>query len=101
MHRRDFLKQTSVAALATAATTSGPSVHASNKADSKAPVIGQGEHRYECHHNWGELPSSIHWFETHGVAVDKQGFIYIKHRAGDKIPKPGDAAQDTIVVFDP
>ena len=41
------------------------------------------------------------WFETHGVAIDKAGLIYIKHRAGDRIPKPGEPAQDTIVVFDP
>ena len=67
----------------------------------KNPVIGKGEHRYECFHGWGEVPSSIHWFETHGVAVDKAGFIYIKHRAGDQKPKSPDEAQDTIVVFDP
>ena len=76
-------------------------MHASDKAGSEHPVIGQGEHRYECHHNWGELPSSIHWFETHGVAIDKAGFIYIKHRAGSDFPKSTDPAQDTIVVFDP
>jgi len=102
MHRRDFLKQTSAAALATsAAGASGPFVHASDKAGEKTPVIGQGEYRYECHHNWGELPGSIHWIETHGAAVDKEGLIYIKHRAGDKKPKSPGEAQDTIVVFDP
>lgn len=98
-HRRDFLKQSGAAALA--ATVSGPFVHASDKAGSEHPVIGKGEHRYECFHNWGEVPDSIRWFETHGVAIDKAGFIYIKHRAGDHIPKPGEHAQDTIVVFDP
>ena len=92
-------KQTGAAALA--ATASGPFVHASDKAGSDHPVIGKGEHRYECFHNWGEVPSSIRWFETHGVAIDKAGFIYIKHRAGDHKPKPGEQAQDTIVVFDP
>src|SRR5436305_7339990 len=81
MHRRDFLRQTSAAALAAGA--SRPFVHASDKAGEKTPVVGQGEYRYECHHNWGELPSSIHWIETHGVAVDKEGLIYVKHRAGD------------------
>ena len=67
----------------------------------KNPVIGQGDYRYECHHGWGELPGSIHWFETHGVAVDKAGLIYIKHRAGGEKPKSAKDAQDTIVVFDP
>jgi hypothetical protein len=103
MRRREFLKQTGAAALATAstATASGPFVQASDKAGSQHPVIGQGEHRYECFHNWGEVPSSIRWRETHGVAIDKAGFIYIKHRAGDQMPKSSDDAQDTIVVFDP
>ena len=76
-------------------------MHASDKADDKNPVIGQGEHRYECFHGWGEVPSSIHWIETHGVAVDKAGLIYIKHRAGAHPAKSPDEAQDTIVVFDP
>ena len=103
MQRRDFLKQSGAAALATAAASSlsGPFVHASDKAGAKNPVIGQGDHRYECHHGWGELPGSIHWFETHGVAVDKAGLIYIKHRAGGEKPKSAKDAQDTIVVFDP
>ena len=93
MKRRDFLKQTGAAAVATATAAatslSGPFVHASDKADARNPVIGEGDHRYECFHGWGELPSSIHWFETHGVAIDKAGFIYIKHRAGGAEAKIG------------
>jgi hypothetical protein len=102
MHRRGFLRQAGATALAaSAASASGAFVHAQDKTDKKNPVIGQGEYRYECHHNWGEVPSSIHWFETHGVAIDKAGFIYIKHRAGAEKPKAASEAQDTIVVFDP
>ena len=105
MRRRDFLKQTGAAALATAsaaaASGSGPFVHAGDKAGSPHPVIGQGEHRYECYHNWGALPSSVRWHETHGVAIDQAGFIYITHRAGNQKPKSPEEAQDTIVVFDP
>jgi hypothetical protein len=98
-HRRDFLKQTSVAAVA--ASLTGPFVHASDKSGARKAIVGDGDHRYECHHNWGELPSSIHWVETHGTAIDKTGFVYIKHRAGGAKPKSPDQAQDTIVVFDP
>ena len=102
MHRRDFLRESSAAVLAiTAAGGTGPFVHAGDKAGDKNPIIGHGEYRYECHHNWGEVPSSIHWFETHGVAVDKEGFIYVKHRGGGEKPKNPSDAQDTIVVFDP
>jgi hypothetical protein len=98
-HRREFLKQTGAAAVA--ASMTGPFVHASDKAGARKATVGEGEHCYECHHNWGEVPASIHWFETHGVAIDKAGFIYIKHRAGDAKPRSADQAQDTIVVFDP
>ncbi len=102
MHRRDFLARTGAAALAaTAARSSGPYVHASDKAGARNPVIGRGEYQYECHHNWGEVPSSIRWFETHNVAIDKDGLIYVKHRAGAEKPKTPADAQDTIVVFDP
>ncbi len=105
MLRRDFLKQTGAAALATSAlagaTASGPFVHAGDKSGDKNAVIGHGAHRYECIHGWGEVPGSIHWMETHGVAVDEAGLIYIKHRAGAHPAKSPDEAQDTIVVFDP
>src|SRR3989442_2639364 len=29
------------------------------------PVIGAGEHKYECHHNWGQLPTDYGWQTTH------------------------------------
>ena len=101
MRRRDFLKQTGTAAFVAGTTGSGPFVHASDKAGSSNPVIGKGEHRYECFHGWGEVPGSVIWHETHGVAVDKSGFIYIKHRVADQKPKSPEDARDTIVVFDP
>ena len=102
MHRRNFIKQTGAAALAvTAPGSSGPFVHAGDKSGGKTPIVGEGEHRYECLHNWGDVPPSIHWVETHGVAIDNDGFVYIKHRAGAEKPKTPADAQDTIVVFDP
>jgi hypothetical protein len=103
MRRRDFLKRTSAGALVTASltATSGPFIHASDKAGTKNPIIGQGEYRYQCFHGWGEVPTSISWRETHGVTVDKTGLIYIKHRAGDQKPKSPEDAQATIAVFDP
>jgi hypothetical protein len=91
--RRRFL-QSSVATAALAAT--GPTIlGAADKAGSKLPIVGSGEHTYECIHNWGELPSHIKWGETHGVAVDAAGLIYIKHRNNAADP------MDAIVVFDP
>ena len=68
---------------------------ADDKAGSRKPVIGTGDFQYECHHGWGELPEKIKWRNTHGVTVDREGFIYIKHQGSDKAPC------DTVVVFDP
>jgi hypothetical protein len=96
--RRTLLK---TAATAVAAAGVPFLVRASDKSGARTPVIvGTGEHRYECRHGWGQVPAHVHWFETHGVAIDKAGLIYVKHRAGDRIV-PEVMAQDTIVVFDP
>lgn len=93
MKRRDFLKQGAAASAAVIA--SGPAIIAADKAGTKNPVVGQGEHRYECVHGWGQLPDNLRWETTHGVAVDGEGFIYIKQLGH------GPTAMDTIVVFDP
>jgi hypothetical protein len=92
--RRSFLK---TAGAATFAATVGPTIlHATDKAGSKPPVLGTGAYQYEVvSHSWGELPSHIVWGETHGVAVDEAGLVYIKHRNYAKTP------MDAIVVFDP
>jgi hypothetical protein len=92
MKRRDFLKTTAATALAAGA---GPLIlHASDKAGTKNPVIGQGAYRYECIHDWGQLPDSLHWETTHGVTIDEEGLVYIKHQGTGSTPL------DCIVVFD-
>jgi len=92
--RRTFIKSASAAAVAVG--TVGPTIlGATDKAGTKNAVIGSGEHTYECIHNWGELPDHVKWGETHGVAIDEAGLIYIKHRNRAEMP------MDAIVVFDP
>ena len=83
--RRKFLK---TAGAATVAATVGPTIlHAADKAGTKAPVLGTGEHKYEVvTHEWGKLPSHIVWGETHGVTVDEAGLVYIKHRSDARAP---------------
>jgi hypothetical protein len=89
--RRQFLRRSAAIVMLAA----GPSIlGAQDKGGSKAAIVGSGEHTYECLHNWGELPSHVTWGETHGVAIDEAGLIYIKHR--NNAPDPMDA----IVVFD-
>lgn len=92
-NRRVFLKSAGAAALIAPAV---PTIlNAADKSGSKTPTVGKGEFTYECHHGWGELPDHITWGDTHGVTVDQEGMIYVKHRAKSAEP------MDAIVVFDP
>lgn len=87
--RREFL----AAAGATALTPFF--VRAASKSGLEPIVLGEGEHRYECIHDWGELPAHIRYGNTHGVCEDSQGRIYIKHT----VHATSDS-DDAIVVFD-
>ncbi|HEY7118339.1 MAG TPA: hypothetical protein VH475_17250 [Tepidisphaeraceae bacterium] len=58
-------------------------------------ILGQGEHRFECQHDWGRLPDSIQYGLTHGVAVDRAGNVYVLHTS-----RKTSAVKDTVVVFD-
>jgi urease alpha subunit len=68
---------------------------ATNKSGSQLPILGSGEFKYEAHHDWGELPASIKYGNTHGVCEDSQGHIYIHHTVN-----AASESHDTIVVFD-
>jgi hypothetical protein len=57
--------------------------------------MGEGEYKYEAIHDWGELPSAIKYGNTHGVARDSQGHIYVHHT----VHATSESA-DTVVVFD-
>lgn len=92
--RRDFLQAAGVTAAA--ASIAPMFLHATDKAGIKNAVLGDGAFQYEVvSQDWGELPAHVQWGETHGVAVDEAGFVYISHRSS--APQPVDA----IVVFDP
>jgi len=91
--RRGFLQ--AAGATAAVASVSPLILNAADKAGSKNPIMGEGAFQYEViSQNWGELPSHIPWGETHGVAVDQAGLVYITHRSN--APEPVDA----VVVFD-
>jgi hypothetical protein len=66
-----------------------------DKSGSKLPVLGDGEYRYEAIHDWGELPSSIKYGNTHGIGEDSQGNIYVHHTVN-----AASESIDTMVVFD-
>ena len=90
--RRSFVKTTALASLAAATL---PALRAEDKTGARPIVLGSGEHQYEAIHDWGELPSSLKYGNTHGVCEDAQGRIYIKHTVGK-----GSEKDDAIVVYD-
>ncbi len=90
--RRQFLATTG--GLAVTGCCAPAILGAADKAGSKPTVIGSDGYRYEVRHDCFELPKHLWWRETHGVAVDAEGLVYVKHRT--KTAEPVDA----IVVFD-
>jgi hypothetical protein len=87
--RRSFLVTAAAAACAPAF------VRATDKAGTKPPILGQGQYQYEAIHDWGALPRTIKYGNTHGVCEDSQGNIYIHHTV-----HATSESLDTIVVFD-
>jgi DNA-binding beta-propeller fold protein YncE len=69
---------------------------ATNKSGSARPILGDGAHKYEAIHDWGELPPSIKYGNTHGVVEDSQRRIYVHHT----VHQTSESA-DSMVVFDP
>ena len=77
--RRQFLKAAGTAAVAAATPFA---IRASDKSGSSRPIVGTGEYTYEVIHDWGQLPNGLCLGNTHGVTVDSQGRIFIKHTVG-------------------
>src|SRR4029077_3554340 len=90
--RRDFLKKTAQASFAAALPPFFLST--SDKSGNKLPVTGSGEHTYECVHDWLIPPDGLVWGDTHGLAQDDQGRIYVAHTV-NKSSMRGEA----IVVY--
>lgn len=73
-----------------------PSVLAGGKWRTGNPVVGSGEHTYECIHDWAKLPASIAFGNTHGVCVTRDGRLIVKHTVHGS-----SSTGDAICVFDP
>jgi sugar lactone lactonase YvrE len=89
--RRGFVRRLG----AGTAVLAGPFIHAQDKSDSRKLIVGSGEHSYEVQHDWGELPASIKYGNTHGVVEDSQGRIYVFHTVNKE-----STSTDAMVVFD-
>ncbi len=90
--RREFLTTTAAAVPMLSPILLG----AQDKSGTSRPVMGQGAFAYEAIHDWGVLPPSIRWGNTHGVVEDSQGFIHVHHT----VHATSESA-DSVVVFDP
>ena len=88
MTRRGFI-------VAGAAVAAPYILRSEDKAGTKNPILGEGEHKYECIHDWGQLPSNIKYGNTHSVVEDSQGHIYVHHTVYKDSP-----SADSVVVFD-
>lgn len=75
--RRQFLTRTTLAAGAAGLAPSF--TRATDKAGARRPVTGTGEHRYEVVHDWLQPPAGLVWGDTHGLAQDAEGRIYVAH----------------------
>jgi len=92
--RRALLKKSLTAGLTAAL---GPAAVAMVANQTKPlPVIGSGLHTYEVLHDWLTPPARLNWGDTHGLAVDSVGRIYVAHTVGS-----GSVSSDAVAVFDP
>jgi len=90
-NRRQFL-----AAAGSAVVLGAPLVLTAQKTESKRLVVGEGEYKYEVHHDWPQLPEKFTWQTTHNVAVDKTGNLYVIHEGREDLKD-----HPNIFVFDP
>jgi hypothetical protein len=96
MDRRSFAAMNRISRRRFVAGLTAPIIlGATNKSGSSSPVLGEGDHRYEVTHDWGELPASIRYGNTHGVCEDSQGNIYVHHTVN-----ASSESSDSMVVFD-
>jgi hypothetical protein len=91
--RRSFLIR--CAAASSAATLSSFHLRAAAKSGTRLPVVGAGEHTYECVHDWLRPPDGLVWGDTHGLCQDAQGQIYVAHTVHKSSMRP-----EAVVVYD-
>ena len=89
--RRRFLTQAGLLAGGLAAGR----VRAGDASKAAPVIVGSGEHRYECLHDWLVPPPEIAWGDTQGVAEDSEGRLYVTHTV-----HPDSKSPNAIVVFD-
>ncbi|MCE9558835.1 MAG: 6-bladed beta-propeller [Armatimonadetes bacterium] len=85
--RREFLRLSGAAVVASTALP----IFGQEK---QMLILGSGEHKYECIHDWLTPPQGLLFGDTHGVAQDAAGNIYVAHTVGE-----GSPSKDCICVY--
>ena len=91
--RRSFITQ--LAATSAVGAISAPFVRAAAKSGSAQLLTGPEAHRYEVIHDWLTAPEGLVWGDTHGLAQDSNGLIYVAHTVNASSMRP-----EAIVVYD-
>ncbi|MFM9181969.1 MAG: hypothetical protein ACKOV8_12125, partial [Phycisphaerales bacterium] len=58
-------------------------------------VVGEGSARFEVIHDWLVPPPGCAFGDTHGVAQDRAGNIYLAHTV-----HPSSTLKDAVLVYD-
>ncbi|MFT3685293.1 MAG: hypothetical protein QM783_10270 [Phycisphaerales bacterium] len=72
LSRRSFL-----AASALAVASRSVFARTTDKSGLSNPILGSGEYKYECIHDWLQPPKGSLFGDTHGLAQDAAGRIYL------------------------
>ncbi len=59
-------------------------------------VLGEGSNRWRCEHDWLTPPEGLAFGDTHGLAQDAAGRIYVAHTVG-----AGSGRRAAVCVFGP
>jgi hypothetical protein len=95
LSRRSVLQAGLGLAAAPLAASAFASVVTEHLHRAKNPITGQGEHTYEVIHDWLTPPANVQWGDTHGLATDRHGNIYVAHTVHS-----GSVGSQAVVVYD-
>ncbi len=95
MSRRTFAALAGAAAAAPFAA-GAPFARTADRTGTRNPVVGKGEHTYECIHDWITPPKGLSFGDTHGLTQDKAGRIYLAQTV-----HASSEGADAVCVFDP
>lgn len=101
LSRRGFLRST-IGAAGAAAVLPGaaalarlaPALRTLDKSGLSNPILGHGDHTYECIHDWLTPPDGLLWGDTHGLAQASDGRILVAHTVNAQSARP-----EAVVAF--